>query len=91
MFISPGVTSYQDFNLGYRIYTVDGNYSNSTHTVLDHETYILDIAKARNLSDDSTPQWELEYAAKVRGRGVAWAGLAEWNLERGVAWEGLAE
>ena len=73
MFIAPGVTSYPIFNMGYRIYTADGNYGNSTHTMLDHETYILDLAKARNLSDDSKPEWEFEYSAKVSGgRGVWW-------------------
>ena len=65
LYVSPGVTSYQGLNLGYRVYTVDGEYSDSTHTVLDHETYIFDLDKA-NLNN--TPEWVFEYSAKVKGK-----------------------
>lgn len=65
LYISPGVTSYQGFNLGYRIYTIDGDYSDSTHSVLDHETYVFDLDKANY---DNNPEWALEYSAKVSNR-----------------------
>ena len=30
-YVSPSVTSYQQLNMGFRIYTMDGNYSGSTY------------------------------------------------------------
>lgn len=61
LFIGPGVTSYQGYNLGYRIYVVDGYHGNSTHAVLDHETYVFDLDKANK---DNSPEWTFEYSAK---------------------------
>uniref|UniRef100_A0A1W7R9I3 Sphingomyelin phosphodiesterase n=1 Tax=Hadrurus spadix TaxID=141984 RepID=A0A1W7R9I3_9SCOR len=60
-YVSPSITTYNGVNPGYRIYTVDGNYPNSSRTVLDHETYYLNLTEA-NLSDK--PKWKLEYTAK---------------------------
>lgn len=60
--MSPGVTPFQGLNLGYRIYTIDGEYSDSSHSVLDHETYVFDLEKANY---NNTPEWVLEYSAKV--------------------------
>ena len=62
MYISPGITSYQGYNYGFRIYTVDGNYSNSTHYPLDHETYIFDLDQANY---HNNPNWTFLYSAKV--------------------------
>ncbi|KXJ15601.1 Sphingomyelin phosphodiesterase [Exaiptasia diaphana] len=59
-YIGPSVTPFQGHNPGYRIYTVDGNYANSSRVVLDHETYILDLEKANK----GNVTWELEYKAK---------------------------
>nr|KAG5693323.1 hypothetical protein BaRGS_008399 [Batillaria attramentaria] len=42
-YISPSVTPYFNLNMGYRIFTIDGNYSSSSWAVLDHETYILNL------------------------------------------------
>jgi len=61
-YVGPSVTTYSYINPGYRIYTVDGNYKNSSRVVLDHETYILNLTEA-NISDN--PKWELEYTTKV--------------------------
>ena len=52
-----------ELNPGYRIYTVDGNYNESSRQVLDHDTYILNITDA-NLTNK--PKWVHEYSAKVR-------------------------
>ena len=64
MYVGPGVTTYQGLNLGFRFYTVDGDYNDSTHAVLDHEVYILDMGQANR---DNNPHWVWEYSAKVRG------------------------
>lgn len=63
-YISPSVTPFSGLNMGYRIFTVDGNHRNSSLAVLDHETYILNLTAA-NLATTS-PTWELEYAAKAQ-------------------------
>lgn len=60
-YIGPSITTYGSVNPGYRIYTIDGNYKNSTWVVLDHETYFLNLTDA-NLTDK--PIWKLEYTAK---------------------------
>uniref|UniRef100_A0A1X7T6Y9 Sphingomyelin phosphodiesterase n=1 Tax=Amphimedon queenslandica TaxID=400682 RepID=A0A1X7T6Y9_AMPQE len=57
----PSVTTYSYQNAGYRIYTVDGNYNESSRQVLDHDTYILNITDA-NLTNK--PKWIHEYSAK---------------------------
>ena len=63
LYLGPSVTTYTSQNPGYRIYTVDGNYNESSRQVLDHDTYILNITDA-NLTNK--PKWIHEYTAKVR-------------------------
>ncbi|KAL8597001.1 hypothetical protein ACOMHN_050100 [Nucella lapillus] len=62
-YISPSVTPYSNLNMGYRIFTVDGNHSASSWEVLDHETYILNLTAA-NIRQ-KPPVWQLEYTAKA--------------------------
>lgn len=62
-YLGPSATTYGTGHPAYRIYTVDGNYTNSTWTVLDHETYIMNLTEA-NTHPDEEPEWELEYSAK---------------------------
>ena len=62
VYLGPSVTSNGFQNSGYRIYTVDGDYNDSSRQVLDHETYILNITDA-NLTNK--PKWIHEYTAKV--------------------------
>ncbi|XP_019855307.1 PREDICTED: sphingomyelin phosphodiesterase-like [Amphimedon queenslandica] len=57
----PSVTTFKCQNAGYRVYTVDGNYNESSRQVLDHDTYILNITDA-NLTNK--PKWIHEYSAK---------------------------
>ncbi|XP_005101263.2 sphingomyelin phosphodiesterase [Aplysia californica] len=61
-YVAPSVTPYSDLNMGYRFYTVDGFYANSSYQVLDHSTYILDLEKAER---EGNITWELEYSAKA--------------------------
>ncbi|KAI7793261.1 sphingomyelin phosphodiesterase [Triplophysa rosa] len=70
-FIAPSVTTYVNLNPGYRVYYTDGNYPNSSRMVLDHETFILNLTLANNLSNgpalpskpDPNPSWTLLYRA----------------------------
>lgn len=67
-FVAPSVTTYVNLNPGYRVYIVDGNYSNSSRMVLDHETYILNLTEANHhpetpWSPDPNPKWTLLYRA----------------------------
>lgn len=60
-FIAPSVTTYLDHFPAYRVYEVDGGYSGSSWSVLDHHNYWLNLTDA-NLS--GVPQWTLEYSAR---------------------------
>uniref|UniRef100_A0A2C9JLN6 Sphingomyelin phosphodiesterase n=1 Tax=Biomphalaria glabrata TaxID=6526 RepID=A0A2C9JLN6_BIOGL len=62
-YVAPSVTPYTDLNMGYRIYTVDGNYQGSSFQVLDHETYFMNLSRA---NEEGKMTWEFEYSAKVR-------------------------
>lgn len=64
MYVTPSVTSFglgQGVQPSYRVYTIDGSYKHSTWSVLDAETYVMDIDEANKLGK---PQWKLEYKAK---------------------------
>lgn len=67
-FVAPSVTTYVNLNPGYRVYIVDGNYSNSSRMVLDHETFILNLTEANHSPEvpwghDPNPKWTLLYRA----------------------------
>ncbi|XP_072432740.1 sphingomyelin phosphodiesterase [Chiloscyllium punctatum] len=57
-FISPSVTTYINLNPGFRVYQIDGNYPASSHSVLDHETYILNLTEA---NEGDNPRWVFLY------------------------------
>ena len=61
-YLGPSVTTFSYMNPGYRIYTVDGLYQNTTWRVLDHETVYLNLTEA-NLSNHI--RWQKEYSAKL--------------------------
>jgi sphingomyelin phosphodiesterase len=58
--LGPSVTTFTNMNLGYSVYTIDGNYSNSTNALLDFEVFYMNLTDA-NLSNQ--PKWILEYTA----------------------------
>ena len=62
-YVAGSVTSYDNGNPSYRIYSVDGNYEGSSWELLDHETFFLNLTDA-NLS--MKPRWRREYSARVR-------------------------
>jgi len=74
-YIGPSVTPYTHLNPGYRIYEVDGDHENSTQVVLDHATYIIDLAKANK---EGKASWELEYKAK-EAYGMKSLLPSDWN------------
>ncbi|KAM4847877.1 sphingomyelin phosphodiesterase [Urocitellus parryii] len=61
-FLAPSATTYISLNPGYRVYLIDGNYTGSSHVVLDHETYILNLTQAN--APGAKPQWQLLYKAR---------------------------
>lgn len=61
-YLAPSATTYNSGNPAYRIYTVDGNYPNSTWAVLDHETFTMNLTEANN-NPNNEPKWSLEYSA----------------------------
>ncbi|GCB81143.1 hypothetical protein scyTo_0022126, partial [Scyliorhinus torazame] len=60
-FIAPSVTTYIDLNPGFRIYHIDGDYPQSSHLVLDHETYILNLTEA---NETLNPKWVRLYGLR---------------------------
>lgn len=61
-YIAGGVTTEPTLNPGYRIYTVDGGYSDASFYVTDIDNYILNLTDT-NLSNRT--KWFKEYSAKV--------------------------
>lgn len=59
-YIGPSVTTYPNLNPGYRVYEVDGKYPGASSVVLDHSTYIVDLAS----STKDNLVWKHEYSAK---------------------------
>ncbi|KAJ8402301.1 hypothetical protein AAFF_G00371660 [Aldrovandia affinis] len=85
-FIAPSITTYIDLNPGYRVYYVDGQYPGSSHLVLDHETYILNLTEAnkhnhsrgRDSGPDPNPKWTLLYRAS-EAYGLSTLFPADWD------------
>ena len=56
------MTSYQGYNLGFRIYTIDGEYNGTSYALLDHQSWFMDIAEA---NEKNVTHWQYGYSAKV--------------------------
>uniref|UniRef100_A0A914YFV5 Sphingomyelin phosphodiesterase C-terminal domain-containing protein n=1 Tax=Panagrolaimus superbus TaxID=310955 RepID=A0A914YFV5_9BILA len=61
LYTSPSVTTFEDLNPAYRIYTVEGDIEGTKHDVLDFETHFFNLSKA---DVGREPTWELLYQAK---------------------------
>ncbi|XP_078493661.1 sphingomyelin phosphodiesterase [Ciona intestinalis] len=57
--IGPGFTTYSNLNSGYRVYTMEGEYEGSRYSLLDGESYYLNITDA-NIKGVAT--WQREYS-----------------------------
>ncbi|XP_072256802.1 sphingomyelin phosphodiesterase-like [Pyxicephalus adspersus] len=75
-YIAPSVTTYIDLNPGYRVYQIDGEYTNSSHVVLDHETYILNLTEANKQKEEA--QWTFLYSA-LNTYGMKSAFPSDWD------------
>ncbi|XP_029846362.2 sphingomyelin phosphodiesterase [Ixodes scapularis] len=76
-YLAPSVTTFNSGHPAFRVYTIDGNYPNSTWMVLDHETYIMNLTEA-NASPEAQPVWKAEYSAKS-AYGMASLQPQEWD------------
>ncbi|NXK13863.1 ASM phosphodiesterase, partial [Herpetotheres cachinnans] len=75
-FVAPSVTTYINLNPGYRVYEVDGAYPGSSHAVLDHETFILNLTEAN--APGAEPRWQRLYRAR-EAYGLPSAFPADWD------------
>jgi len=63
-YITPSMTPYDGLNPAYRVYYTDSDRPNSTHLVLDHATYILDLEQANTSPQNTSISFTLEYSAR---------------------------
>ncbi|KAM5179854.1 LOW QUALITY PROTEIN: sphingomyelin phosphodiesterase [Mantella aurantiaca] len=75
-YIAPSVTTFIGLNPGYRVYLIDGGYPKSSHFVLDHETYILNLTEANKKQKE--PQWTRLYSA-LDAFGMKSAYPSDWD------------
>ncbi|KAG0712404.1 Sphingomyelin phosphodiesterase [Chionoecetes opilio] len=60
-YIAPSQTPWYDLNPAYRIYYIDGDRPDSTWTVLDHETYVMNLTEAH---ETEVTRWYQLYSAR---------------------------
>ena len=60
-YIAPSVTTQSFLNPGYRVYTVDGYYKDSSYQVIDTKTVFLNLTEANEFN---VTKWREEYSAK---------------------------
>ncbi|XP_066401709.1 sphingomyelin phosphodiesterase [Molothrus aeneus] len=77
-FIAPSVTTYISLNPGYRVYEVAASYPGSSHAVLDHETFILNLTEANAAPPGTAPRWQRLYSAR-EAYGLPAAFPADWD------------
>ena len=67
-YLVGSVTPYSNLNPGYRIYTMDGFYSNTSWQVLDHDNYLMNLTESNEMTRGvlNSPVWKKEYSAKVK-------------------------
>ncbi|XP_015280491.1 PREDICTED: sphingomyelin phosphodiesterase [Gekko japonicus] len=67
---------YHIINRWYRVYLLDGAYPGSSHMVLDHETFILNLTEAN--IPGAVPRWQRLYGARET-YGFSTAFPADWD------------
>lgn len=60
-YVSPSVTPFDYGNPAFRIYYVDGDHNETTRTVVDHETWVMNLEEA-NFLDNAV--WHRSYSAR---------------------------
>uniref|UniRef100_A0A8C5T3Q7 Amyloid beta precursor protein binding family B member 1 n=1 Tax=Malurus cyaneus samueli TaxID=2593467 RepID=A0A8C5T3Q7_9PASS len=63
---------------GYRVYEVASSYPGSSHAVLDHETFILNLTEANTAPPGTLPRWQRLYRAR-EAYGLPTAFPADWD------------
>ncbi|KAG0720016.1 Sphingomyelin phosphodiesterase [Chionoecetes opilio] len=74
-YIGPSVTTYYKLNPGYRIYYVEGDFTNSQRMVTDHETWVMNLEEANRIGQ---PRWYQLYSAQ-RAYNMRNLLPEEWN------------
>ena len=62
-YTAPSLTPHDGLNPGYRIYHVDGKRQDSSHVLLDHETYYFNLDEL-NAESEHNIKYKMEYSAK---------------------------
>lgn len=73
--VGGSITTYQGLNMGFHVFTIDGDYSGTTNTLLNAEGYYMNVSDA-NLSNQ--PKWLKEYDAKS-AYGMSSLGPEDWD------------
>ncbi|XP_014209092.1 sphingomyelin phosphodiesterase-like [Copidosoma floridanum] len=60
-YIAPSVTPWENVNPSYRIYYVDGDHSNTSRSIIDYETWKMDLDEA---NQNGEPVWYKAYTAR---------------------------
>uniref|UniRef100_A0AC35U2V0 Sphingomyelin phosphodiesterase n=1 Tax=Rhabditophanes sp. KR3021 TaxID=114890 RepID=A0AC35U2V0_9BILA len=63
IWIAPSLTTYSFSNPAYRVYTIDGDYDDSSFTVLEAQTYFTELEKHKTKADKL--DWKLEYTHTI--------------------------
>ena len=63
-YITPSITPHDGLNPAYRVYYTDSSRDSSTHLVLDHATYSVDLEIANTLPISTPLSYTLEYTAR---------------------------
>ncbi|XP_067671282.1 sphingomyelin phosphodiesterase-like [Haliotis asinina] len=77
-YVGGSVTTMSNNNPNYRIYTMDGFYTNSSFAVLDYEDYIFDISANNNNNNSTNPTWKFEYSP-LTAYGMNGSTPADWS------------
>ena len=56
-YVTPSVTTHENLNPSYRIYTIDSGHEKATYRVLDSETYVFNLTAANIAGEDKSPNW----------------------------------
>ncbi|KAK8751361.1 hypothetical protein OTU49_014408, partial [Cherax quadricarinatus] len=74
-YVAQSQTPYHNLNPGYRVYTIDGHYEDSSYRVLDTENWVLDLDEA---NENDNPRFYQLYSAK-EAYGMTDLLPASWN------------
>lgn len=75
LYIPGSVTTYSNYNPGFRIYEIDGNYNGSSWRVQDYTNFFLNLTDA---NQSGNLNWQFEYRAKSE-YGLQNLFPSDWN------------